>query len=493
MNKSSILFLGALIAMGMVACDDKLPVAPPQANEQGPVLEGFAGATASLSMNSVDLKAELESGAEYISLYTVNAGSSGLSQSDIWGELEISNSADFSQSIILSEYEGIVGTVSLNELYESHAQLFGIAPYAQTVYYRIPLYANVDGNTYRIGSVGSYGSTGTFTESNYEPGFEIEETYYIIGVKGWDPSDCVALSHSDKSAYDDPNFTYEFESEGATYWKIVPPDVYDQVGTAGFDAGSDFWPNIYSVYAYDDNKYAGTLKIADGPSGEIPAGSWTITVNMKDLTYEVSGVPAGMPDWIGTPNTSQDWNIGSSMKLMPYGDYYKGFSFFGGEWGGKLAYSAGGSDIWIGLVGGTLEEKTDDGTYYEMVLEENGGGNIFEGSLAQMYFISYSYPDKFAKFYPIVSCGLIGGFNDWGSQEPMDVVEGSGDMKWTGTYTFDSDTEFKFRFNDTWTINLGGDLNNLSVDGSNIAVSAGTYEITLDISNVPYTATISAK
>ena len=485
MNKSSILFLGALVAMGMVACDDKLPVAPPQANEQGPVLDAFQGATASLAMNTVDLKAEFEKGAQYVSLYTVNPGNSGLSQSDLWGEIEISNSADFAKSILLTDYEGMVGTVGLDALNEAHAQLFGVAPYDQTVYYRVLLYANVDGNDYRIGSENTYGANGTYTETGYDPGFEIQERYYIIGVEGWDPSDSVLMDHSSESAYDDPYFTYSFSSDNNTYWKIVPPDVYDQVGNAGFDAGSDFWPNIYSVYP------DGTLAIADGPSGEIAAGTWTITVNMKNLTYEVSGTPAGRPEWVGTPNDSQGWNIATSMRLEDYGDY-KGFSFFGGTWGGKLAYTMGGSDVWVGT-DGNITEMNNDGDYYVVPLIPDGGGNIFEGEDARMYFIDYDFAGSVAKFYPIVSCGLIGGFNDWGSQAPMTMVDGSNGMKWTVTYTFGSDTEFKFRFNDTWTVNLGGDLSNLTFDGANIAVSAGTYEITLDITNVPYSTTISAK
>lgn len=493
MNKLNILFLGALVGMGMVACDDKLPVVPPQANEQGPVLEGFAGATASLTTNSIDLQTAIEEGSEYITIYSVNAGSSGVPQADIWGELEVSNNADFNPSVILSEAEGLVGAVSVSELNEAHIQLFGLSPKEKEVYYRVLLYANVEGSTYRIGSKDTYGAQGTFTEI-CDPGFSIDESYYIIGVEGWEPSDCVLMDHSEESAYDDPVFTYSFSSEGTIWWKIVPADIYAQVGEPGFDAGADFWPNIYSVLKDGDNAYEGSLKIEDGPSGEIPAGDWTISVNMKNLTYTVSGTPAGMPEWIGTPNTFQEWKIDTSMRLNAYGEDYKGFSYFGGEWGGKLGYSAGDKEIWLGkddsfepIVG----ENSNDPTW-EFLLSDSGG-NIFEGGEPEMYFINYNFPSKKAIFHKIITCGIIGGFNDWGAQVPMTAVAGSNDMKWTITYTFDSDTEFKFRCNDNWDVNLGGDINNLTVNGNNISASAGTYEITLDITNVPYSCTIAAK
>ena len=53
------------------------------------------------------------------------------------------------------------------------------------------------------------------------------------------------------------------------------------------------------------------------------------------------------------------------------------------------------------------------------------------------------------------------------------------------------DGELKFRANDTWDINLGGDPENLTLGGANIAVKAGTYKITLSLSNAQkYTCTM---
>jgi hypothetical protein len=51
--------------------------------------------------------------------------------------------------------------------------------------------------------------------------------------------------------------------------------------------------------------------------------------------------------------------------------------------------------------------------------------------------------------------------------------------------------EWKFRANDGWDINLGGSLSNLTQGGDNIVCSeAGTFTITLDLSSLPYTATV---
>jgi hypothetical protein len=50
---------------------------------------------------------------------------------------------------------------------------------------------------------------------------------------------------------------------------------------------------------------------------------------------------------------------------------------------------------------------------------------------------------------------------------------------------------WKFRANDDRAINLGGSLSNLTQGGDNIECSeTGTYTITLDLSSLPYTATV---
>ena len=41
----------------------------------------------------------------------------------------------------------------------------------------------------------------------------------------------------------------------------------------------------------------------------------------------------------------------------------------------------------------------------------------------------------------------------------------------------------KFRANNSWDINIGGDLNNLNYGGDNISATEGKYTITLNLSN----------
>lgn len=66
-------------------------------------------------------------------------------------------------------------------------------------------------------------------------------------------------------------------------------------------------------------------------------------------------------------------------------------------------------------------------------------------------------------------------------------------LVWKGTVAM-TEGEFKFRANDNWDINLGGSLDDLVQGGDNIkSPGAGTYEVTLDLSKLPYTATFTKK
>ena len=58
----------------------------------------------------------------------------------------------------------------------------------------------------------------------------------------------------------------------------------------------------------------------------------------------------------------------------------------------------------------------------------------------------------------------------------------------TGKVTLEAGKGFKVRMNGGWDINLGGDVKKLTFGGDNITVAEdGTYTVTLDLTNVPYT------
>lgn len=78
----------------------------------------------------------------------------------------------------------------------------------------------------------------------------------------------------------------------------------------------------------------------------------------------------------------------------------------------------------------------------------------------------------------ITKVGAIGTFNGWSDDQALTYDAAEHCFK--GTLTFAADGEFKFRFNGTWDLNLGGHFpNELTFGGANLKVNAGTYDVRL--------------
>ena len=87
--------------------------------------------------------------------------------------------------------------------------------------------------------------------------------------------------------------------------------------------------------------------------------------------------------------------------------------------------------------------------------------------------------------------GIIGLNGDWNNDIVMEYSKHK--QRFYADVEVPADTEFKFRVDADWAFNLGGDLENLSSGGANIAIAAGNYRIYLDMNNADaYVATISA-
>jgi len=109
------------------------------------------------------------------------------------------------------------------------------------------------------------------------------------------------------------------------------------------------------------------------------------------------------------------------------------------------------------------------------------GGNLYVPA-AGYYLLKGNTNNNSWSATRINTFSMIGAFNDWNGDAPMTYDPAT--KKWTGTLTAAASGGFKFRANGAWTINFGdtsGDLL-LDYDGTDIAVTAGTHTVTLDLS-----------
>ena len=81
-----------------------------------------------------------------------------------------------------------------------------------------------------------------------------------------------------------------------------------------------------------------------------------------------------------------------------------------------------------------------------------------------------------------------------GSSVPVVAFSGMTLNAETGEWSITTELaagNYKFRANNKWDINLGGDLNHLTYGGDNITTEAGTYVITLKLGDASnYHATV---
>lgn len=195
------------------------------------------------------------------------------------------------------------------------------------------------------------------------------------------------------------------------------------------------------------------------------AGKYTYT--MEETTIELSSafmtLPGSYQGW--SPDADNCYRIVSDARDFKYsGAYYfdsnTEFKFYdGGSWIGILGEISWNDDKSTGafVIGDGDNIVITDGAYYKISADTKK----MVASLTKTC-------------WEVIGDATAGG---WDYGQPMTYDPS------TQTWIIDiilGDGEIKFRFDSSWSINLGGELSSLEQDGGNIKVSAGEYHIVLD-------------
>ena len=196
-----------------------------------------------------------------------------------------------------------------------------------------------------------------------------------------------------------------------------------------------------------------------------------ITFNPNDFNMAVIG-----------DATANGWDADRNL-------FYKGVVDNAHTWLGMITLADAGefkfraNDAWDFNLGGDLASLT------------NGGENLAtlgEGS----YYVSLSTADEGDTWSATVepaTWGIIGAGGPGGNWDnDTDMTSAGFDAGMTShTYTgMFVGGEWKFRANDAWDLNFGGDASFLTLDGGNLNLAAGEYTITLLYNGETYSATI---
>ena len=192
------------------------------------------------------------------------------------------------------------------------------------------------------------------------------------------------------------------------------------------------------------------------------------------MTYDIEGL--AYADMIWQAGNANGWgspaaglkNKGWKEARNNDGDYY-GFMYLNGEFKFRSHETTWDAPDW------GLDDAFDD--YSGSLVAQGGNINAPEG----FYMVEANLDDMTYELTPITTIGVIGGFNGWASDYAK-LQYNTQTGAWECYCEIPAGTEFKFRANEDWAINWGGDFNNLSYDGGNLKVdTSATYYIQLYI------------
>lgn len=477
MKKLSIMFM-AVLALAFTACNDDVEkfTSIPQSNAQGPVLSADGLTVEPVVGPAIDLN-DMGLGEE-VELLKVKELTGVAETATLSFTLQIDTNETFetAQEVILGPAAvGETVTVFSDVFNEFIQSRFGRAPQARTLYIRYAAYV-INSSTEMV-RLSHYYAQQTLEVTPVAPEIVIEDAYYLVGtINGWSVPGAVAFNHSAASVYDDPVFTLVVEISDAQaadgwWWKILPESTVETGEWQSVDNGS------FGVAVDGSTELAGILvgRTVDTDCGAgciKEAGKFKISINMLELTYEYEKLPD--LSYMYTPGESNSWNASAGQALVSTdASYYNGFAYLAGQF--KYAETTD----WSGA------DYGDGGA--EGVIAEHGGNLTAE---AGNYYLEMSTTELYEHRTKIDVVGVIGSFaaSGWGSDV---VMTEDSTLCYSCTVDFAAGDEFKFRFNSDWGLNLGGDMNDLTYNGSNIVVGeAGTYLVTLNLSAYPYKATI---
>lgn len=486
MKKYSIYGLASLFALSFAACDNyEEPNPRPQTNPQEPVLAvSDVVVTQDVSADAAyDLKALNDEGKNIV-LSTINC--SDLPEGyEFVADAEISangfaRSASVPVSVVAANDSVFSLEVNPDDLQGVYYANISKGPKSKEIQLRYNLKTKIGNQVAYVGNPDNFYGPYTFTVTPFPSSLVIEENYYLLGtINGWSVAEAIKLNHSDMNQYDDPVFSIKVDitkdqaAEG-WWWKIVPESTYvtgDWVSAANAaygvaENGDEALSGLLVGRTADEDCGAGCLKTE---------GQLLLTINMEEGTYEFSSAV----DYLYTPGDSNEWTHMDSQ-LLSTTDYakYAGYAVLTGQY--KFSNAPDWSHINYGNSG--VEGKL-------MIGGDNNNLTVVEPGL---YYCKVDVP---ALTYSVTLISTIGVMGDatpsgWDASTPLTSDDY---LIWKGTMEFKSG-EFKFRCNDDWDVNLGGDMQNLTPGGANIASPGeGTYEVTLNLSQLPYSCTLEKK
>ena len=315
----------------------------------------------------------------------------------------------------------------------------------------------------------------------------IADNYYLIGGPDGDWAGTAAkksqkFSHSDKSVFEDPIFTYMFDGTGSDMWFAIGDDEACEAIAANEDGA---WSKLLGQTAGNgENGLTGKLaprsKLSDDGSFKVDgkAKHYRITINMLEMTFEIAEL--NFEPFVYFIGATDGWtNAEQKLALTDEASgIYTGYLYCADPngWGNEFKFQKvpgdWGTEINSGhMTGGITGDFAD------------GGGNFKATAGEGVYYVTLNMGTMTLNAVKVEKMGIIGDFNGWSGD--VEMTWNANDYCFEATGAGVTANGWKFRVNADWAVNLGSNdgvepsavLNDLVANGKNIGVAGNTVKL----------------
>lgn len=298
----------------------------------------------------------------------------------------------------------------------------------------------------------------------------IDEGYWLVGdFASWDAGGALAFTHNGSgSVYDAPTFTITFTTTADNqYWKIIPQNNYAGDFWAGGETG------VLGPQTDGDASMSGSLTTNNPGAGRIEkAGIYQMTIDMMNYTYTIQEL--AFKQFVYFIGATDGWSA-SDQKLesLAFDGKYTGFIYIADPNGWGLEFK-------FQRTAGSWDDEINSGTFAAGITGdfEDGGGNIRATAGEGIYHITLDLAAGTLNGTKINNMNLVGDFNGWNAaDDAQQMAWDAENYCYVITGAGVTTNGWKFTANNDWGINLGGDVNALTQDGSNIEQAGTTIKL----------------
>lgn len=494
MKKFALIAVAALALTGLASCDQfTMPDPPAQSNEPENAFAASDLTVVDKLNGTLDLAVAKEAGVNPVLLsYTVvNVPA----DRHVKFVMEMSTNAEFTKVAQVATHDNEDNTVSASvyDLQTAYSTTFSREPSAVTLYVRYLAYISNAAGTenIRVGGPDAYYCSASVNFTPVLLGHTVENSYYLVGsFNNFQAASAVPLVKSDEgNPYDYPDFYLAFQVSAEQAfngfsWAIIPGSAYTAGNLDGAFVGS---PSNVS------DPLKGALVQTIDPATTAVAvpepGSYMIKVNMYDLTYSIALAYETL-----YLNASGYYSQYDKMLRLFTNDYVNYGGVLRCSKNFRIACQPSATGLFYGLAADS--ETVTEGTVTKGQLQsysELGGTAAIVVPVNGFYYCRVNLKNLTWELDQIENISVVGAFNGWNQADATTTMTPDKNMV-TYTYrglTLEAGQEFKFNCNKDWALSFGGAYDNIVENGGNlVAPEAGTFDVTLNFTTIPYSVTL---